>query len=194
MKHIQILKIKGFTIVELVITVALLAVMLALAVPNFKSAFQRNALATTSNRIVNSMMLARSEAINRNTSVTMCNIFDATPLVYPLSCTNDGLWETGWRVWVDLDGNGPNDIDQNEEILVEDGLPAGYTLRSRDGVYANIITFDTTGVSTGDLAGGTDVFRLCDEEQDLVRSRDIFVNAVGRVWVSRAAGSVDNCQ
>lgn len=174
-------KIVGFTIIELMITVALLSVMLAVAVPSFFNLFQSNTLATSANRFVSSISLTRNEAISRNTTVVMCNINPGNN-----ACDNNGLWESGWVVWVDLDNDGviedPNDAGNQEVIHREEAMPAGYTLRAT--TYANIITFSPTGEASGDIAAAADVFRLCDNTQNAANSRSINFNAVGRAWVT----------
>ena len=171
----------GFTIIELIITVALLSVMLAIAVPGFTNFFQNNNLATTSNRFVSSIALTRNEAISRNTTVVMCNINASNN-----ACDTNGLWETGWVVWVDLDNDNvienPNDAGDVEIIHREEAMPAGYTLRAT--TYANRITFSPTGEAAGDLASAADTFRLCDNTQNAANSRSINFNAVGRAWVT----------
>ena len=171
----------GFTIIELIITVALLATMLAVAVPGFANLFQNNALATASNRFVSSISLARNEAISRNTDVIMCNIN-----ISNTACATNGQWESGWVVWVDLDGDGtiedPNDNGDLEVIHREEAMPAGYTLRA--ATYSNIITFAPTGEASGDSSSAADTFRLCDASQSPDTSRSINFNAVGRAWVT----------
>ena len=167
----------GFTIIEMIITVALLSVMLAVAVPGFTNFFQNNNLATTSNRFVSSIALTRNEAISRNATVIMCNT-NATNT----QCANNGQWESGWAVWVDLDSGGLSDIDAGEIIQIEEAMPTGYTLRAT--TYANVITFAPTGEASGDLASAADTFRLCDNTQNAANSRSINFNAVGRAWVT----------
>lgn len=171
----------GFTLVELMISVALLAVMLAVGIPSFTTMTQKNNLATASNRFVSSIALTRSEAISRNTTVVMCNINPASN-----ACDTNGLWESGWVVWVDLDGDNvieePNEALNSEVIHREDAMPTGYTLRAT--TYSNRITFAPTGEASGDIASAADTFRLCDNSQNVVNSRSINFNAVGRAWVT----------
>ena len=91
----------GFTLVEMMISVLLLALMLSIGVPSFVSMFQRNNLTTLSNQFVSSIALARSEAVNRNTTIVLCQLNDLGN-----ACDNDNEWEDGWVVWIDLDGDG----------------------------------------------------------------------------------------
>jgi len=81
---------RGFTITELMIVVAILAVLTAIAVPGMRSLIQTQRLKTASFDVYAGLSLARSEAVKRNTSVTL------TP--------NGGDWAKGWRV-ADSNGN-----------------------------------------------------------------------------------------
>jgi type IV fimbrial biogenesis protein FimT len=62
----------GFTLVELMITVAVLAIVLAIGVPSFSAMIRRNQLVSTANEISATMNLARMEAIRRNRRVEIC--------------------------------------------------------------------------------------------------------------------------
>ncbi len=68
----------GFTLVELVVTVAVLAIMMAMAVPSFTSLINSNRLTSQANELVASLQLARSEAVRRNRSVTLCRTTNGT--------------------------------------------------------------------------------------------------------------------
>ncbi|HEU0153020.1 MAG TPA: GspH/FimT family pseudopilin [Arenimonas sp.] len=62
----------GFTLLELAITVAVLAVVLAVGIPSFQGMINRNRLSSITNEIVGATQLARMEAIRRNTRVVVC--------------------------------------------------------------------------------------------------------------------------
>lgn len=99
----------GFTLVELLVTIAVLVVLIGIGVPSFRSVVQDNRLATTANSLVRSMNVARSEALERGHDVT----------VEPQS---GGDWESGWEVWSDTDNDGSQDAD---EIIQTIGAPDG---------------------------------------------------------------------
>jgi type IV fimbrial biogenesis protein FimT len=67
-------RVAGFTLIELMITLSVAGVLLAIAVPSFNQMIIANRLATQSNEIVAAVSLARSEAIKRNASVTLCRV------------------------------------------------------------------------------------------------------------------------
>jgi type IV fimbrial biogenesis protein FimT len=83
---------RGFTAVELMITVALLAVMATLAAPALQTLLQNNRAAAIANDLVSTIRLARSEAVTRAQQVTLCPTVDGT------ACANSTNWATGWLV------------------------------------------------------------------------------------------------
>lgn len=89
-------KQKGFTLVELIITVTVAIILLGVAVPNVMGTLRANRLSTTMNSIVQALQLARSQAI-RSGGATVCASKDG------LSCLGSADWTGGWIV---LDRNG----------------------------------------------------------------------------------------
>lgn len=81
----------GFTLVELLITVAIAAIVLTLGVPSFQETIRTNRLATATNELIGSFSLARSEAIRRRAPITICASSDQA------TCS-DAAWSEGWIV------------------------------------------------------------------------------------------------
>lgn len=91
----------GFTLIELLITVIVASVLLTLAIPSFQQALETNRIATRTNELVSSLQLARTQAVQRADTVSICGSGGGQ------SC--NGNWEGGWIVFHDRDGDGDPD-------------------------------------------------------------------------------------
>ncbi len=100
---------RGFTLIELMFTVAVLAILLALGVPGFQAVIQGNRAATQANDLITSLTYGRSEATRRGAAITVC------PSTDQATCTPSNDWSTGWvvldpagallRAWPELAGD-----------------------------------------------------------------------------------------
>ncbi|OUS17452.1 hypothetical protein A9Q88_04245 [Gammaproteobacteria bacterium 50_400_T64] len=134
-------KCTGVSLIELMITLSIAAILLAAGTPSFMDMLKRGRLDAQARGFVSSLNTARSEAVLRNTTATMCHSSDGA------SC--GGEWEDGWIVFID-DGGTPGTVEVGEEvILVNDGFDrSGYTLRG-NGNVSNRISFGAQGYSLG---------------------------------------------
>jgi type IV fimbrial biogenesis protein FimT len=81
----------GFTLIEMMIAITVMAVLIAVAVPSYQDATLGSQLRATANELFGSITLARSEAIKRNAVVTLCASAGGE------TC-DGGAWEEGWIV------------------------------------------------------------------------------------------------
>ena len=134
-------KCTGVSLIELMVTISIAAILLAMGAPSFISMLKKNKLEAQASDFTSGLNTARSEAVLRNVRATMCHSANGT------SC--GGEWEDGWIVFVD-DGGIPGTVEAGEEILlVNDGLDhASYTLRGNNNV-ANRVSFGAQGYSLG---------------------------------------------
>lgn len=99
---------KGFTLIELVVTVLIISIVATLGVSSFQNMGIQSYLATYSNELLTSFIIARTEAIKRNKAITICPSEDQA------TCS-DEKWAQGWIIFVDEDSDGT--ADTGEEIL-----------------------------------------------------------------------------
>lgn len=163
----------GFTLIELMVTLAVGAIVLSVGVPSFRGVIMDNRLATQANQFVTSVNLARSAAVRYQRNATACasaNYDDPAP-----DCTATTDWSNGWIVWVDK--NRDTVTDASEVVAVFGPLNTSSTFLSLGTAG---FTYDSRGFS---LAGGDDLI-LCDTRTGET-GRLIRVNAVGRTNISR---------
>jgi len=98
---------KGFTLIELMVTVVVIAVVAAIAFPNFQSLIRSNRLATAHNELIGLVNLARSDAIRNNQGGAVCGSSTGT------SC--DGKWAVGMLAFSDTNGDGA--LGNGETVL-----------------------------------------------------------------------------
>ena len=89
----------GFTLIELLVVVALVAILQLLAVPALVSMATSMNLTTAVNSLFSSLILARSEAIKRNSRAVVCKSGNGN------TCITTGGWEQGWIVFHDVNNN-----------------------------------------------------------------------------------------
>jgi len=94
-------KSAGFTLIELIVTVSVAAILMSIAVPSFKTMIDSNRLSTGTNELVSAFVLARSEALKRSQNITVCTSTDST------SCSGAGNnnFGQGWIVFQDCNDN-----------------------------------------------------------------------------------------
>ena len=138
----------GFTLAETLASIAIIGLTMAAAAPALGSLTRSGREAAILNQLVGSLHLARSTAITRNRTVSLCPSTDGSV------CTGQ-RWEQGWIAFVDRDTDGERAPD--EELL--DAQPAVEGARIPGGEYASGLSYGPTG-ALAPRAGGH--FRLCN--------------------------------
>lgn len=168
----------GFTLTELIITVAIAAIVMAIGVPAFQDTIRSNRMVTHTNDFIGSLNLARSEAIKRGRRVALCKSTDGA------ACTNADNWEKGWIVFVDVNNNAA--VDVGEVVIRAHGpLDGDNTLQGNANV-SDYISYSPDGFTrlvNGGFQAGTLSFSLCSGGQ----KNNIILSNTGRVRLGKVS-------
>jgi type IV fimbrial biogenesis protein FimT len=160
----------GFTLVEMMVTLAVGIIILAIGVPAFINMLSTNLAAGYANDLVGAIRLARSEAVKRGSSVTIC-ASNATQT----NCSGND-WNNGWIVF--LDDNADSGYSAGEEILRVWSIP---TDERADLIFEasspNAIRYDAAGANAAEV---TVQFAFRRSDCEAVQARQVTVSIMGR--------------
>lgn len=173
----------GFTLVELLITIVVVSVLLATAVPSFMEFIKNNRVTGQANSFVVSTQMARNEAVKRGAGTTMCAANADLD-----GCSGNNNWSTGWIVFSDLNRDGTiNTVTgtsttgstclENEDCLIN--TVAG---PSRSTLTAN--NSDIRFLPTGHTSNGPVKLILKADNCDHKQQRRIIITAQGHTSIT----------
>jgi type IV fimbrial biogenesis protein FimT len=168
-------KQRGLSLIELVGTISIIAVINVLAAPTLTESMRRNQLQSEADRMLTALYLARSEAVKRNQPVSVCRSSDGA------SCT--GNWEDGWIVFSNADSDNSVDSGVDEVIRSYESLPEGH------GIEGSVGTDALTYFADGSYADGSETIRICSAEGQLSDGFTLSINRVGRPRASKGVAS-----
>ncbi|RJG14298.1 prepilin-type N-terminal cleavage/methylation domain-containing protein [Pseudomonas cavernicola] len=158
---------RGFTLIELMVTIAVMAVLLGIAIPSFTDVTLGSKLRSQANDLVAGATLARSEAIKRNQAVTLCASSNGT------SCT--GGWAAGWIV-ISSDGT---------VILKHPAAAGGFHINSADTSFS----FQSTGVGVTPTPA-VPTFTVCRATPSVgSQERVVTISLTGRTSVAKTTNA-----
>jgi len=171
----------GFTLLELMIVLVVLAVALAVGTPSMQKLVHKNRLRTEAQRLLSAINMTRSEAVMRNSPVSMCPSTMASSGVAICS----GVYADGWIVFANADRDRVVDADTDEVLRVFAGLPQGYTLTNRAGTRAasELINYLPDGTSRRNRT-----LLVCPLPEVAVAPLGIVINIVGRARLAQNWG------
>lgn len=154
-------KASGFTLIELMVTISILAILSTIAVPGFQALIQNSRATTLANELVSTFNYARSEAVRRGATVSVCS----------------DNWVTGWRVEL---GTSCNASDANILRFWESPQPG--SVISSNNITA--VGFEPTGARFN--PGSNEVtFQVHVENCKGLRARTLRISPSGRIGVER---------
>jgi type IV fimbrial biogenesis protein FimT len=171
---------RGVTLIEMMVTLAVAAILLAAAVPSFTSLIQNNRAATQVNEFVTAVHAARGEAIKRGMPVTLCASNNQQ------QCNAGSSWSSGWVVFEDQAASGapaaPSSASDDRMIKVWYALEGQSSLTGDVG-YLRFLPNGTANWSSN--PGATRTFTLDIPKCTGDQKREISVNRLGHVATKR---------
>jgi type IV fimbrial biogenesis protein FimT len=151
----------GFTLLELLITMSIAAILLTIAVPSFRYVTNSNRIAGEVNGLLGDLQFARAEAIKEGRSVTVCVSTDGA------TCLNSTAWQSGWIV----------SSSAGTVLRQQNTFSSADTFLASNNVAA--ITFNREGYAVG-IANGT-LIELHDSTNTSAWTRCLYVNLSGEM-------------
>ncbi len=162
----------GFTLTELMVTIAIAAILLTIGLPSFQATIRSNRVSTANNEMVASIAMARSEAMRNKRGAAICAAAGAN------ACGND--WNNGWLVWADR--NADRTLDAGETVVRYVQPHTHLTLQADNGGAA--LGFDSRGAAASAVS-----FTLqptdCPAGHEVVNT--IAMNGSGQVKTRKSA-------
>ncbi len=173
---------RGFTLLELLKTLGIIATVLSFGVPSMSSLMRSNQVVAYTNDFIATLQTARSEALNNVVQVTVCKSLDQT------SCNAAASWNDGWIAFIDNDEDEIRNLAGTPETLIyaHQALEGSNTLQSV--ACADWIAVRPNGLALGS-AGNAGTFSLCNAA-NADYGRDISISRTGSPLVGEnAAGA-----
>ena len=163
----------GFTLIELMVVVAIAALLQSLAAPSFRGFVNSMRLTAAVNSLFTSLLLARSEAIKRNGRAVVCKSVTGE------ACVTTGGWEQGWIVFHDANNNARRDA--GEAIVSHQQATPSPILLNGNAPLVSYVSYNPMGqtaYASGAFQAGT--LTVCVASASSQEARQIVISSAGR--------------
>jgi type IV fimbrial biogenesis protein FimT len=171
----------GFTLVEILIAMAVVAILLTVGIPSFRYITNSNRIAGEINGLLGDMQYARAEAVKEGRPVTVCVSANGA------TCANTNTWQSGWIVFSDVNGNAAVDVATDVVLRIQTPFSSTDSFVATNAVGA--VTFNREGYANG-IANGT-LIQLHDSTNTSNWTRCLSINLVG-MMASQTYGTTVN--
>jgi type IV fimbrial biogenesis protein FimT len=163
----------GFTIIELLVVMFLVAILSAIAVPSFKSMMASSRLTTQANEFIAALNYGRSASITRNTTMTFCRVAAAADVTCAGAAGN-------WQFWIIRNAAG--------EIVRSGSVPTyGTALRATSSLPADSVLFNSDGLSrtTAGALVNNEAITICTNPGMGENNRLVTLGAGSRIFTTK---------
>ena len=183
------MSVSGVTLIELLITMAILAVIISVGLPNLREFLVRSEVSTITTEFSSDIARTRIEAISRNGCVTMCsstntNLALNSPAGTPSCATSGNNWQTGWIIFSNPNCSTTlNTPNANNPLLVVRQAGSAQFQLTRGVSAMRRITFDSRGLAAGIQSNFT--LTYIPEGINSPHYRTVCLSSAGRVTIKK---------
>lgn len=183
---------KGFTLIEALVVIAVLAVVSALAAPSLRTFVVRNKVASISNEFSSALTQARALAVSKNSCASICAAPSVSSSSGTSTCnTTSADFQAGWMIFANptCDAGKTDPAATEVSVLRIGDTSGGYSIQPSDSALS-IVMFDPRGFAVLGAAGNFQVNPPTSADDDFKRT--ICLDAAGRPSV-RKTQSANTC-
>lgn len=156
----------GFTLIELIVALAILVVLATMAGPSFRGLLADHQASNSASELLSALQFARAEAVERNVMVSLCPSSDQ------ITCTGNGNWHLGWIIFVDINSNGTRETTE-EIIRVQNAFDSSITLAGPNSIQ----------YATGGYLSPAAIQSIQASATDSVNNKWVCLTAIGKAQV-----------